>query len=292
MDLYIRDPRLRWGKALAETARRRGWNATEITACEGLKGFGFIRPHANPEILKRDRILARDMAKSLTMITDLRQVEVYDDKRAQHRLWAKWMPETWVFENEDDALAFAESAGLPLISKADVGASSLNVRYLETRAALISHIKAVFGSGLSVNHCAGDGYRSLQKGYVLLQRFIPHDVTYRVNAVGSQRAVFFRSCYPDRPLAQTGNVRPAYTLDDVPEGLLEFANAFYREAETKWCALDILRDGEGWKLLETSLAWPHPSPGDCNNGTFFPSGRKWIEMWDVLLDECSTFTSP
>lgn len=219
------------------------------------------------------------------MVQDSAQVEVYDHKRRQARLWGCWMPETWILEDVSQALAFAEVAFFPLISKADVGASSQNVRLIEDRANLIAHIQQAFGSGIVVKHCSNDRARGLQQGYLILQRFIPHEVTYRVNAVGRQRAVFFRRCYSDRPMAQTGNVTPAYRLEDVPAGLLDFANRFFREAGTQWCAADILRDGEGWRLLETSLAWPHPSPADCNNAGFFPSGRRWVDMWDVLLDE-------
>jgi hypothetical protein len=70
------------------------------------------------------------------------------------------------------------------------------------------------------------------------------------------------------------------------ESLLEFSDRFFAHAKTKWCALDVLKDGNEWKLLETSLAWPWPSPGECNRGTIFRSGgKKWIEMFDVMFDE-------
>jgi hypothetical protein len=70
------------------------------------------------------------------------------------------------------------------------------------------------------------------------------------------------------------------------ESLLEYSDRFFAEAGTKWCALDVLKDGDGWKVLESSLAWPWPSPGRCNEGTIFRSkNRRWIDMFDVMFDE-------
>lgn len=229
------------------------------------------------------------MLARLSMVQDEAQILAYDDKCEQYRRWGRWMPPTWLFEDLEAALDFAETAQFPLVSKAAVGASSQNIRIFEFKDALVSHLRQVFGFGVLVRHGSGDGCRTKQKGYALLQAFVPHEVTYRVNVIGRQRVVFHRFCYPDRPMAQTGNVKPVYRLGRLEEDLLAYAEGFVKETGTRWCALDILRDGTDWKLLETSLAWPHPSPGDCNNGTFFPSGRKWIDMWGVLLDEMETW---
>lgn len=288
MRLYVADRYSRWGRRLAEAARGRGWRARLISDSRDIDGpgYGFIRLHPAAGKLEADRKLAQDMRRrGLAMIQDEGQVAVYEDKCRQARQWGGWMPRTEVFEDMGLALDRAIEMGLPLISKAAEGASSYNVRLIEDRRNLEAHIRQAFGGGIPIR-----GYTrkpEVQRGYVLLQTFVPHDVTYRVNAVGRQRAVFFRRCYPDRPMAQTGNVEPAFSRDDVPEGLLEFADSFFQEAATRWCALDILHDKEAaaWRLLETSLAWPHPSPGRCNDGRFWLSGKRWEEMWDVLLDE-------
>lgn len=289
MDLFVLDARETWQGPLIEVARRRGWRAKRIFSADDVTGdgYGFIRPHADPDILPGHREDDLRMRQALTMFQDRAQIEVYENKSEQFRRWGKWMPETWRVTSE------AELAGLdlpfPLVSKADEGASSYNVRILPDRAALDRHAGQVFGPGLRVDCCAGGpGGRqatTTQKDYLLLQRFIPHGVTWRVNIVGRQYAIFRRFCYPDRPVAQTGNVEPVKVLDDLTNGLLDYAKRIFADIGTKWCALDILRDGSEWKLLETSLAWPWPSPGDCNNGLFFPCRRRWIDMMEVLLDE-------
>ena len=288
MRFYILDEREVWHRAVIEAATARGYQATRIfsgSQAEG-PGLGFIRPHADPKRLKRNREDYDRLAQSLTMIQDRTQVQLYEDKSGQFREWHDWMPQTWRFTDRAAALSWAETVDLPIVSKADVGASSKNVRVIRDRGELRRHIDSLFGRGIRVNHCAG-GAVSLQKGYLLAQAFIPHQVTWRVNAIGRTRAIFKRFCYRDRPVAQTGNVQPVMSLDKETESLLEYADRFFAHAGTKWCAIDVLRAADGWKLLETSLAWPWPSPGQCNKAPLFRSehGRVWGDLWEAMFDE-------
>jgi glutathione synthase/RimK-type ligase-like ATP-grasp enzyme len=285
---FILDERQVWHGPAIQAARRRGYLARRIFAGEESRGpgIGFIRPHADPGRLPQNRLDFQVMAERLTMIQDAAQVEVYENKSEQVRRWGSWMPETWRFTDSAKALAFAATVSLPIVSKADVGASSRNVWVFTDRVKLMEHVRTLFGPGIEVNHCSG-GARSRQRGFVLLQRFIPHQVTWRVNAIGRARAIFKRYCYPDKPVAQTGNVEPVMALDAETESLLAYADAFFEAAGTRWCAIDILRDGDDWKLLETSLAWPWPSPGECNRAPLLRSeqGRVWGEVWDAMFDE-------
>lgn len=287
-NFYILDERQIWHRAACEAARRHGYSARRIFAgieVQG-EGIGFIRPHADWRKLPTNRIDDELMRGRLLMIQDRSQVEVYEDKSQQFARWGALMPDTWRFTNAEAAQAFIASADYPIVSKADVGASSVNVRILQNRKQAELHIAQLFGDGIKVNHGAHCP-DTMQKGYALLQRFIPHTTTWRVNAIGDARAVFKRYCYKDRPVAQTGNVDPTYEMSDELESLLEYADRVFEVIGSKWCALDILKDVDGsWKLLETSLAWPWPSPGDCDNGTIFRSGgKKWIQMFDVMFDE-------
>lgn len=284
---YMLDERDVWHAAAMAAARRAGYQPQRIFTGEPVQGpgVGFIRPHADWRRLPANRLDYARMAEHLTMVQDATQVNLYEDKSGQFARWFNWMPETWRFTNLELALQLLDIATYPLVSKADVGASSTNVRVLRNRAEAQTHVVQVFRSGVPVHHGANCP-KTLQQGYVLLQRFIPHQVTYRVNAIGRARAVFFRYCYPDRPVAQTGNVEPAMEMTADLESLLDYADGFFAHAGTQWCALDILRDGTEWRLLETSLAWPWPSPGRCNEGTIFRSGgKKWIDMFDVMFSE-------
>lgn len=290
--LYVLDEREVWWRPMIEAAKARGYDAQRVKMWSeaGTEGVGFIRPHADPAALKRNRIDFEAMAlRGLTMIQDGDQVRMYEDKSAQFEQYRYWMPPTWRFTKLADALEFLnnydDDDDDPLVSKADQGASSVNVRVLKTREQQIAHVREVFGKGISVNCCSG-GAKALQKDYVLLQQFIPHTITWRVNIVGTKMAVFKRYCGKDGLRAETGNTEPVMQRDEKIDSLLDFAAAFFAEAGTRWCAIDVLECPETeWRLLETSLAWPWPSPGTCMQAPFFGSTRNWAEIWDVMLDE-------
>ena len=283
MRLFALDSYSVWADAAVKAASARGWQAKRIKRGAEVDGdgHGFIRLSMEPPELALNRQDYVAMSKRLTMVQDQTQIDVYENKSAQFALWFDWMPDTWRFTDRDAALAFLNTAEYPIVSKADEGASSVNVRILKDRKSACAHLAEIFGPGIRMqrNH--------LQKGYVLLQRCIQHKITYRVNILGRARSVFFRYCYPDRMVAQTGNVEPAMAMTLELESLLEYADRFALVARTNWCALDILKDGDQWRLLETSQGWPWPSPGTCNEGTVFRTTkpRRWIEMFDVMLDE-------
>jgi hypothetical protein len=288
--LTVLDERNVWWRPMMDAAEARGYDTKHIARgyeARDRKGLGFIRPHADPKTLLQNHADYIDMADALTMVQDFRQVELYEDKSAQFWLMKEWMPETWRFDRKDAALVFVRDHHGPLVSKADVGASSYNVRILHTKAEQIEHVRQLFGGGIPVDHCAGGPggrvVRSTQRGYALLQEFIPHDTTIRVNVIGRCTATFLRHNAPGTQKAQTGNVDGLVEPHPASVDALLIAKAI----RTKWCAFDFLQNANGeYKLLETSLAWPWPSPGNCMEAKFFgPTDRTWAGMWDLMLDE-------
>lgn len=312
--LYVYDARGRWLAPALGTALVRGWRPRRVETVADVDGPGYLLAfvHAHPELRLRGQALVWELVArgDLVPVTDPDQVEVYDDKRAQCRRWGRWMPRTSVIEADGEVLDDGRAVelavevgrllGYPLVSKADVGASSYNVRVIKDERTLRGHAQEVFGPGVPVEYNDSLGTRGVQRGYLLLQEHVPHEVTYRVNVVGNQRALFYRYNHPDRPVAQTGNVRPMRRMDPLAEELFAWVEEVRLDLGTRWCALDALRDearGE-WRLLETSLRWPWPSPGDCDKGWFFvPDGtggwrrtRQWWALWEVLMDELEAGT--
>ena len=289
----VLDERNVWWQPSMAAAAARGYDVARIKRgheAKGRKGLGFIRPHADPKTLDMNHADHVYMSEHLTMVQDFSQVEVYEDKSAQFWRWGRFMPPTWRFERRDQAFDFIRLYNGPLVSKADVGASSYNVRVLRTQAEQLNHAQAIFTRGVPVNHCAGGpggkNVTSMQRGYILLQEYVPHEVTWRVNRIGRARAIFKRFNAPGTLTAQTGNVEGVTALDDETVSLLFFADEVFEAIGSKWCALDILRVGDNWRLLETSLAWPWPSPTNCMEAQFFgPTQHKWAGMWDFMLDE-------
>lgn len=282
MNFWALDSYATWGEAACKVAASRGHVARRVSRGSEVSGdgWGFIRLSMEPQTLVVNRQDYAAMAQHLTMVQDPDQVRLYEDKSGQFAQWGEWMPDTWRFTNRDEAMAFARSCELPIVSKANEGASSVNVRIIDKREALLKHVEQVFGAGIVMQR------NCVQRGYVLLQRCIPHKITWRVNALGDCRAAFKRYCYPDRMVAQTGNVEPVMSMTPEVESLFAFADSFFAHAGTKWCAIDVLKDGDDWRLLETSEGWPWPSPGTCNDAPIFRSkGRKWLGMFDVMFDE-------
>lgn len=285
----ILDERGTWYGPAIEAAKRRGYQTHHIQRGYQIElpGLAFLRPHAIPSILDQNHSDYLAMAAKATMVQDFDQVEVYEDKSAQFWRWSEFMPATWRFQRREEAIAFVEGYDGWLVSKADVGASSYNVRILESRGAQLQHVRDIFGKGIPVNHCAGGpggkNHSSIQRNYVLFQEYVPHDITVRVNVIGRCYATFLRYNAPGTKTAQTGNVDGLTEPHPAAARALEIAKAI----KTRWCAFDFLQTPAGdFKLLETSLAWPWPSPGNCMAAKFFgPTERTWAEMWDLMFDE-------
>lgn len=293
---YILDERNVWHQHIAEAARRFGMQPQRIQCGEPLPagGVGFIRPHAAPDTLRGNQYYYLDTCEWFNWVQDADQVAWYEDKVEQVRHIAGFMPRTLVVPRESHnpelekqlAEDLTECLCCPTVSKSREGASSKNVRILHDAAALEREIDQAFGPGIPISHCDGGPGRAatpgLQKGYLLLQEFIPHDRTYRVNVIGPGRAVFERYNYKDKPVAQTGNTRAWHTIER-PE-LLEFADTVAEYLGTRWCALDILERPEGgFVLLETSLAWPW-NPRDYSDAPIFRTNFKWGQLWDCMFE--------
>ena len=282
MRCYVLDAKGHWFPALEAALRNVGGTVAHASTWDGGEGYGFVRPSPDPEPLRKHQGIYRELSRKLKMVQDADHIDHYEDKSKQFALYGKWMPKTWRLTSLEDARETLKDAEYPLVSKANEGSSSRNVRVLYSVDEALRLAECVFGSGIPVDLGRSEGR---QQGYMLLQEFIPHRITYRVNAIGSGRAIFFRYCHPDKPLAQTGNVEPCDFMTPEMESLLAWSDAFFSEAKTKWAGIDVLKQGNTWKLLETSLAWPWPSPGRCNEGPIFRSRHRWLGMFDVLAED-------
>lgn len=289
---WMLDGRDVWHKPCMAVARQRGYEATRITqGHHAMDGIGFIRPHADPNMLDMHKVDYMLMQRNgCRMIQDPAQVELYENKSGQLYRFGEFMPSSWRYGALSNALAALPGLPLPIVSKANEGASSTNIRVIYTRADLEKHIRTIFTKGIPVDHCSG-GYISKQRDYVLLQEFIPHEFTWRVNRIGNQYCVFKRYNYSNKPVAQTGNTKPVVELTDEIRSLLHYSQRVTDTIGSKWVALDILHHPtNGWRLLETSLAWPVGSFNEAKFwhdrlGTLLASGRDWGQLWEVLFDE-------
>ncbi len=309
MTLYIFDSRHVWWEHIAKAAEDRGIRAKRIGGLTDVDdadpdSFAFVRPH--PAMMPAHRELDYQLRGLMPVIQDRAQVEVYEDKSEQFRRWGYMLPETLVTTSRQEAEAYPDTMPnpFPVVSKANEGASSVNVRIIPDANAYRDHVAQIWGNGIRVSRCADKTFTT-QRGYIYLQRFIPHTITYRVNIVGNHAAIFERHNYPDRPVAQTGNTDNVMELTPLHESLLDYAWGVADTIGSRFVALDILDDSTpdsdkeawNWTLIETSLAWPWSATDRSSTPLWLRSGGQhgtWGDLWGVMLDDWSagyfTFT--
>ena len=90
-------------------------------------------------------------------------------------------PRTNVFHDRGEALEFAETAALPIVSKTATGASASGVRVIRTRPQLRRLIRDAFGRGLCPR---GYDPRDRQRGCVYLQEYLPGVEEWRMVRIG------------------------------------------------------------------------------------------------------------
>ncbi|MCC5849011.1 MAG: hypothetical protein JJU29_13070 [Verrucomicrobia bacterium] len=131
-------------------------------------------------------IRLREMEESLGLTVYPRYAEtrLYEDKVRT----AAWLrendiphPATRVFEREEDARTYAESAPLPLLVKTRLGAMASGVWIVRERSQLVRLIRKAFGKGLLADY----RHRSeREKGFILLQEYLPVVSEWRLVRIG------------------------------------------------------------------------------------------------------------
>jgi hypothetical protein len=230
------------------------------------------------------------MNPDLTLIPDYRASVLYDDKLEQARQLARWMPRTRVFYTPGASRRFLDThPSLPFMSKALDGASSHNVRLVDTYDAARLEIKQAF-SDLGIK-CR---YGSQQRGYLLWQDFVADNSgDLRIVAVGRKRLLLRRSGRLDRSLApRTSSLQPIRDLDD-PEilAVLSEANRFLEAESFKWCGVDLVKDHQSgrWLILEVTVSWTLSGYSECAfidcSGAPEIMPAMGTDIWGILLDE-------
>ena len=281
-----------WGSRLYRAAKERGVDVQMFeTSHEPDEGYVFVHMHHHPNLRSEHKRLMQNLSLNhkLTLIPDYRSSVLYDDKLEQARWMAKWMPPTKAFFTPTAAKDHLrhDAIELPFISKSAEGASSNNVRLIETHKQAWDEVKMAFSDRGIPMH-----YEKSQLGYVLWQKFIAdndHDV--RVIAVGSKRMVLRRYNRKDRPMASgSGNLWSVKEIDEEVSSALTFSDCFFRHERFDWCGIDLVRDADRWYVLETTVGWNMGGYIDCvfwqkTSSGWAPTNRTGRDIWEVLIDE-------
>jgi hypothetical protein len=198
----------------------------------------------------------------------------FDDKIAQYYLLSAAgipMPSTWVLWRRDQALEFCRTAQYPLVIKLASGITSENVALVRNCEEARHWITQLFDFGVTdlvrervhpwtvlrrirqslrvltsgqQRRPSDIGRTELQRGYVLLQEFIPHnDFDTRITVIGNRAFAFRRLNRPSDFRASGSGLR-----DDDPTRIdldsVRLAFQVAERLETQSVAVDVLyRDG-------------------------------------------------
>lgn len=110
---------------------------------------------------------------------------IWESKRRMHYwLDARGIPhpQTWVFCDEGQALAFASTCRLPVVYKSDLGSGSSGVIIVRSRSELRRLIRRCFGKGFrSSRRSRGDA----EVGSILLQEYLDQIREWRIVRIGN-----------------------------------------------------------------------------------------------------------
>lgn len=233
----------------------------------------LLRPPGRTELFKRlydERVYLLDSVVQKNIYPSLQEVLIYENKRFL-RDWLACQgllyPETFVCFNFEESQAFIDSRRrFPIVGKTNIGASGNGVRILNTRHDAAKYVKDAFSEGIKqksgpkllkgsllekIKKLSKKGFlknrlkeykvsaQASQKGFVLLQEFIPHDFEWRCVRIGES---FFAHKKIAKNNMSSGTLMKGY--DPVPVELLDFVKQATNKTNLTSVAVDLFETGE------------------------------------------------
>lgn len=218
--------------------------------------FDFIvwRPSSDPasQYIAKNKIYVLNIVMKKVCYPSFHEIWTYEDKiNAQYLYKINNLPEipTFITNNIDDAINYAQKARYPIISKITCGSSSYGVEIIHNKRKAIKLIRNVFSK---------NGRRTYwkyqrQKDYIYFQQFI-HQALFdlRVIVVGNKLLGYYR--YPKR-----GDFRASGSgiieKKEIPSEALELAFKVKNIFNTNFLSTDMLfnqNTGE-YMIIESSI---------------------------------------
>jgi len=254
---------------------------------------------------ERVEIIANDLNYKVFPSYD--EVRIYENKR-YFSYWAKANsishPKTWVFYHKDEAINFSKSCTYPIVAKLNIGASGNGVEVIKTETDLNSYINKAFAEGISSRTGPKLGKGNLlgrlwsklthprqlvnrlktysqiatdkQKGFVILQDFIPHNFEWRVVRIGDS---FFAHKKIKVGEKASGTLKKGY--ENPPLRLLDFAKQLTDKFNFRSVAVDIFEDSEGLYLVNEmqcifGQSDPYQMLVDGERGRYRHINNNWV----------------
>ncbi len=241
----------------------------------------------------------------------------FDDKLSQKYLSEALqlpMAPSWAFFERNQALEFANTCALPVVTKLRRGAGSYNVRLATSRTECLSYVRRMFGKGYSpapvpladarnkLRVAATEGigglkgvldrlknaprffrvvrrgrkYFGREKGYVYFQKFVPgNDSDVRISVVGD-RAWGFRRRVRKGDFRASGSGVIDYDTSKIPMILVAKTFSATRAIGMQSACFDWLCDVDGqWYFTEVSLGFADSPVYNCDG--HWDSRLNWHE---------------
>jgi hypothetical protein len=200
------------------------------------------------------------------------------------------MPRTWLFWDEESALAFVRDASYPLVIKLATGYRAGNVRLLKNVDEAVYWTRQLFGPGIwsfgprphparlrALVRRAKAAAKALggvappppslrdqlQRGYLYVQEFLPgNDFDTRVTVIGD-RAFGYRRMNRPGDFRASGSGRPNWDPSQIDLEMVRLAFLAARRLDTQSVAVDAMRRGGDRVLGEVSYTYVSWMVRDC-----------------------------
>jgi glutathione synthase/RimK-type ligase-like ATP-grasp enzyme len=294
----------------------------EVAACDGFM-WTFTQTVYSRHFGRRV-VAAVEHGMGMPVFPSWKTVWHFDDKISQYYLLRAAgipTPRTWLFWFRHDAIDFCRTASYPLVIKLASGIMSQNVQLLQNFEEAEYWINRMFGAGLvTLQKPKIDGLKGLQKrarnalrllvkgltpdpgpfteiqkGYLLLQEFMPgNEFDTRITVIGN-RAFAFRRFNRPNDFRASGSGRIDWDHTKVDPQLLRLAFKAKRTLQSQSLAVDgMYRNGEP-VIVEISYIYDTwaveacPGHWEVAEDDTEATDLKWVEgrMWPehAILDD-------
>lgn len=314
----IEDDHHLWLSACQERADQLDWSVIDLTRADWLQqatsgnfdGLLAAPPGWNNafKTMYDERVSILNRVCKIPVFPSLEEILIYENKKyLSYWLAANGIPHpaTWVFYNRQEALEFIAKASLPLVGKANIGASGRGVVILKHAREAEEYIRQVF-SGKGPYKSVGPNLKKkgllkrvvqklkdpqalraklnqyrhqradVQKDFVIFQEFVPHDFEWRAVRIGDS---FFAHKKMKVGEKASGSLIKGY--ENPPLHLFDFVREITDRHDFQSQAVDLFETSDGRFLVNEmqcifGQSDPYQMLVDGNPGRYIYKNGDWI----------------
>lgn len=200
---------------------------------------------------------------------------VYDHKIRQTYLFKKHkipVPETHIFFDEKKAMDFTKEIEYPFVIKADGGAASKSIRFIEDRETAVDIIRNTFRKK---GKWTG---REYEHHVTYMQEYIPVSFVWRVCIIKSNIIWGYKVMVKPGTIKASGQgIREFASL---PESVIKFAEKLNRKLRFDWGMFDFVWSKKHKKYLVLEVCDTCGASHKNRKLTYYKDKTKWVSEED------------